>query len=675
MKLSNILSVTTLLTASVLSVPSAAPQSARPAGSIQGTALQWGSNRGLGKASIELRGGGVSSAQPLKTTTDSEGKYYFTGLQPGSYRLLVKRDGYVAAEYGQQWLNGPGQPVSLTAGQALSGLDIPMMAATTISGRVTDSRGAPAVNVQVSALKVSYQGLQRVLRTVQEARTNQDGEYRLFWLTPGRYYVAAVATGWNTNGQIIVNGDANASPGGEPYTTNTQTRTVLGQNPTAGAANFIVNGNAVQARGSATTLAPVFFPAETSVDFASPIDAASGAEYRGSDIRLIPVPMYHVCGTVSVLGDVRPPDPPGATGPRGGISTQLPLVSPNIEDALRGGPNQGLQSAVTAVQAANDICPGLAGGAPLPQQARGQARLMAVGARANVSNANTGSYTTAIDANSGRFVFRNVVPGMYELSTSTQTTPENPGFNARTPVEVRGDVDFVSLVLQQGFDLKARLNVEIPPSGKTPEIGNLLRPYLGDDPPSPRDPFLGGFTNNETLIKNLPRDDYRVYVQPLNNSVVAPAVQRSPALQDVYIKSITYAGEDALNAPLRYSADPEATLDITIGANPGVLEGRVLNTNGDPAVGALVTLVANAPGGRVFRTDMYRAVSTGRDGRFQAKGIPPGDYRVFAWAGIERDAWMDPDLQRANEEQGRSIRIEEGGNTSIDLPLITPYLR
>jgi hypothetical protein len=319
-----------------------------------------------------------------------------------------------------------------------------------------------------------------------------------------------------------------------------------------------------------------------------------------------------------------------------------------------------------------EICPG-GGGAPLPPQARGSVRLVIAGTQAIMANASDGSYTTNIDPNTGRFAFRDVMPGAYELSTMAQGTPDTPALNGRTTVEVRGDVEGVSLSLEQGFDLKVRIVMETPPSGKPLQIGNLLRPYLGDDPTSPREPFLGGFTQNETVIRNVPRDDYRVYLQPLITSVVAPTVTRDAALENAYVKSITYGGRDSLNSPLRFDADPDATLDIVIGANPGSLEGRVRTKEGRPAIGAVVTLLPRTPGIRVFRTDMHRVVNTDRNGRFEAKGIPPGDYKVFAWAGIERDGWMDPALQKAHEESGVSVRIDEGMNGSIEVPLILPY--
>jgi hypothetical protein len=66
-----------------------------------------------------------------------------------------------------------------------------IMPAGTITGRVFDRDDGPLANVEVQALKLSYQEGEPVLNNVQTARTNDLGEYRLFWLQPGQYYVRA----------------------------------------------------------------------------------------------------------------------------------------------------------------------------------------------------------------------------------------------------------------------------------------------------------------------------------------------------------------------------------------------------------------------------------------------------------------------------------------------------
>src|SRR5262249_47698044 len=157
-------------------VQSGASQQAQNPSAIQGIVVKQGTDEPLSKVTVELRG----AAQPISTITERDGQFYFPNLRPGEYHVIAKRDGYVTAEYGQQWLNGPGQAITIAAGRGIS-VRLWMFPTASISGIITTSDGKPAPNAQVSALRASYVGLERVLTTVQEARTNELGEYRLYW--------------------------------------------------------------------------------------------------------------------------------------------------------------------------------------------------------------------------------------------------------------------------------------------------------------------------------------------------------------------------------------------------------------------------------------------------------------------------------------------------------------
>jgi hypothetical protein len=205
----------------------------------------------------------------------------------------------------------------------------------------------------------------------------------------------------------------------------------------------------------------------------------------------------------------------------------------------------------------------------------------------------------------------------------------------------------------------------------------VLRPYLGDDPPSPRDAYLGSFLtkpDGTTTINNVTAGAYRVYVQPLVNSVIAPATTKTtpPSMELAYVKSIKFRDADALNRALQFPGRANSVLEIVVGTNPGTIAGRVLNDKNAAAIGALVTALPESAQLRVFRSDMYKIGSTDAAGRFSLKGLPPGDYKVFAWAGVEKDAWMDPYFLRANEDRGTKIHIEEGQTQNADLLLIPP---
>jgi hypothetical protein len=69
-----------------------------------------------------------------------------------------------------------------------------------IAGRVLDEDGEPLASVTVSALREVYNEGKRTLATSSALSTNDLGEYRLFGLPPGRYFVTAVYPHWGRYG-------------------------------------------------------------------------------------------------------------------------------------------------------------------------------------------------------------------------------------------------------------------------------------------------------------------------------------------------------------------------------------------------------------------------------------------------------------------------------------------
>jgi hypothetical protein len=147
----------------------------------------------------------ATSATPPQTappippvTTDRDGSFVVPNLEEGAYRVLVTRDGYVRQEYGQRVFPGQGTLISLAAGQVLKDVTIQLTATGNVGGRLIDNEGQPAVAVPLQLLKAIYnQAGQRIFQNAGQARSNDRGEYRFYWVTPGRYYVAGGSSAAN----------------------------------------------------------------------------------------------------------------------------------------------------------------------------------------------------------------------------------------------------------------------------------------------------------------------------------------------------------------------------------------------------------------------------------------------------------------------------------------------
>ena len=62
----------------------------------------------------------------------------------------------------------------------------------TIVGRILDENFEPVTGIQVQSLMYTYQNGTRTLVSERQVQTNDLGEYRLYWLTPGDHFVSAI---------------------------------------------------------------------------------------------------------------------------------------------------------------------------------------------------------------------------------------------------------------------------------------------------------------------------------------------------------------------------------------------------------------------------------------------------------------------------------------------------
>jgi len=134
---------------------------------------------------------GGSSRQ--QTTSDAEGHFSLSGLQPGNYRVFIQARGYIPKIYGSTNQPSSGPAISVKAGQHLADLAFALKQMGIIHRRVVNADGDPMVRCAVQALQVNARRNQP--RGMSSGQTDDRGEYRIFDLVPGDYYVIANCQG------------------------------------------------------------------------------------------------------------------------------------------------------------------------------------------------------------------------------------------------------------------------------------------------------------------------------------------------------------------------------------------------------------------------------------------------------------------------------------------------
>jgi len=161
--------------------------------------------------------------------------------------------------------------------------------------------------------------------------------------------------------------------------------------------------------------------------------------------------------------------------------------------------------------------------------------------------------------------------------------------------------------------------------------------------------------------------NYRINVAPILNLTPDLFASALPvSLQNAYVKSIRFGAADVLNTGLRLDRPPDALLEIVIGTNPGMIVGNVIDPNGKAIPDASVVILPETR----QRIDFFRAVTSDPSGRFELERVPPGDYKIFAWTEIDRDAWFDSEFMRECESRGTRLHISEGTQTNVSATVI-----
>ena len=379
------------------------------------------SNRGQGQAPLIAGLAGpdgrvlASLAAAVATvTTDGNGRFTFTGVNPGQYQISADRDGFIRSQYGQRTPTANGAIVPVSANQHLT-IDLKMLQASVVSGRIITAEGEPAAQATVQAYTYQYSNGQRTLAEVKNVQTNDLGEYRLFWLAPGEYFVSVSNSSAEDDSPVGV-------------TDVSQGRAARGA---VGALRVLTaitdrGGPLVQALGGSTT-PPIFYPGTIDPDGAIPITVPASVEVRGMDFQLRPM------RTATVSGRVVAPFP----------------LSQSSNNALRGARGVNGAEAAPLVRVAN---------APV------QLSLNRVGnsrtGLAGLLNLRLGS--TPVNAD-GSFEIKGVAPGEYNLA-ATARDANGQQYTSRTRISVgTSDVANLTASVRPGVELRGKIILDGTP--------------------------------------------------------------------------------------------------------------------------------------------------------------------------------------------------------------------
>jgi len=574
------------------------------------------------EGSVGERGGPLvplssPNATVLTTNTGDDGRFSFPKVIPGAYQLAATHDGYTRSFYEGQSNSHMPPMLQLIARQPPQSITLSMTRTGTISGKIKNSYGEPMGNVMVEAHQSTVQGGASKLSSVLQVLTNDLGEYRMYYLPPGQYFVSAnpaIEPQTSPDGNIYV--EPLATLPGSPLSGNRD----LGR--TMSASDLAAMG-IVRTADTGETYLQVYYPGTTDLAMAAPIDLKPGATFSNADFVVRKTRAVRVRGKVTngipgmPLSKASVFLMSNVTGHNFGLAEVRGKVLDSGEFEFRGVTPGNYDLVATMGDLPQDFSfpgSGYPGGAILET-----------------------------------FSF----PGL----TRRNPAPRAPRLMVKTSIQVgNADVTNIALQLGEGFKLSGKISIEGKSAAESNALTAGIRIQLVPDPETfETAPFPSEVGPDGTFT-----------VSALISGTYQIAIMDADKLEseDPYVKSVTYENQDAINPRLVVSAEPRSTLDIELSSIHGALAASVKNARQDPADGVTVAVVPAAPRHNHF--ELYQLERTDNEGKTYFQ-LPPGDYTVYAWEKVGEEEWMDPAFLQKYEGLGKLVHISAEKQQSLDL--------
>jgi len=459
-------------------------------------------------------------------------------MDPEVNGLVVGANGYVRQEFERE--DFPEKGKSLVVRMTATGI---------VSGVVRGEGARPLANVSVQLLRYVYSDSgQRSLKPFGSAKTNDLGEYRLFGITPGRYYLRA-----GTNGR--------------PYDDS-----------------------------FAGIVSPLFYPGDEDTAQATIVEVESGQERKGLDFILKQQQSYRI---------------------RGRLVETSPEHAADSQNSLR---------------------------------------LFYIGGGFSTGDDVGNLWSSARLSADGTFEFRDIVPGLYAIAGGDNS------YRGLATVRIgNSDIDNVVITLSS-LTVKGRIHFEGTPlsSDDSRFVGFNLLPLLPFGTLD-SESWLGGST---WLQSSGPEQDGTfAFIDVISMDY---RLEMGWLASGYYLKRAELDGVDVLSRPFHpYSAD--GILDVILSSNGGQISATVVDEKGRPLRGVQAALVPDRTRDRI---DLYRSATADRDGKVSFDGIPPGDYKLFAWESVEDNSWFDPEVIRRFDSKGKSVHVGVSSKQTVQVRVI-----
>jgi protocatechuate 3,4-dioxygenase beta subunit len=259
----------------------------------------------------------------------------------------------------------------------------------------------------------------------------------------------------------------------------------------------------------------------------------------------------------------------------------------------------------------------------------------------------------------GGFTFRDVAPGDYILRANRQDPdPEI----AMLPISIEGaDVTNLTLTGTGGGTVSGRVALEDGVSSPMPAVTvGISERWLGQPDPS----MLGIFRNR--FVPATASQDGTFSV----DHVIGPAYFNVTLPDGWIVRSVVSAGRDLTDAPVEMRSGENLTgVIITITNRITRLSGTLSAGSASAVDGTVIVFPVDAQK-RFDYSRFIKAARPDQKGRYEIKGLPPGDYLAVALEYVEDGAWHEPAYLQSLQDRARPVTLTLSEPQTLPLTLV-----
>jgi protocatechuate 3,4-dioxygenase beta subunit len=259
----------------------------------------------------------------------------------------------------------------------------------------------------------------------------------------------------------------------------------------------------------------------------------------------------------------------------------------------------------------------------------------------------------------GRFSVGNIPPGEHYIEVASR-----PGNEESASVKIQSDGQEISdliIATAPGATILGHVTYE----------GAAARPKLlrvGVSSPDPGMPPPARFFDDTQGVVD---DQGQFHIRGVHGRVTFNAGFGTPGAPGWFLKSVMFNGENITDLPFDPStARGDARVEIVMTDKQTTLSGRVRDVRGQPVTDYTVAIFPARLRDGALPARYTRVVRPDQQGRFETRGLPPGEYVGVAVESLEQGGQWDPAFRSQIEPGSKRFTLAEGQTATVDLPLV-----